>query len=209
MTRSELQQLIADVQKRQSELANVEVKAARRGTPRRLFEPFSAFANRTGGGVLLFGLDELSNFSIVGVGDAQRLQEEITHLASAEMEPALRPQFLVDAQAQCTQAGGQGTLEPLHASVNRRSQLYPCSIPKPFGIELGIEQSALLSVCCLRTASSDLGIRQGLIHAAGVTQANCAEEGVPAAGYRARKAPTRPARQQRWGRRMDHRCVRG
>lgn len=68
MTRSELQQLIADVQKRQSELANVEVKAARRGTPRRLFEPFSAFANRTGGGVLLFGLDESSDFSIVGVG---------------------------------------------------------------------------------------------------------------------------------------------
>src|SRR5919106_454842 len=96
MTRSEWQQLIADVQKRQSELANVEVKAARRGTPRRSFEPFSAFANRTGGGVLLFGLDESSDFSIVGVGDAQRLQEEITHLASAEMEPALRPQFLVD-----------------------------------------------------------------------------------------------------------------
>ena len=91
MTRSELQQLIADVQKRQSELANVEVKAARHGTPRRLFEPFSAFANRTGGGVLLFGLDESSDFSIVGVGDVQRLQEEITHLASARAYTAQRP----------------------------------------------------------------------------------------------------------------------
>jgi len=55
MTRDEVRQLIADVQKRQSELASVEVKAARGGTPRRLYEPLSAFANRTGGGVLLCG----------------------------------------------------------------------------------------------------------------------------------------------------------
>jgi ATP-dependent DNA helicase RecG len=96
MTRDELRQIVADVQNRQSELANIEVKAARSGTPRRLHESLSAFANRTGGGVLLFGLNESSDFSIVGVGDAQRLQEDITHLASSEMEPALRPSFLVD-----------------------------------------------------------------------------------------------------------------
>jgi len=96
VTLEELRQLVADVQRRRSELDNVEVKAARGGTPKRLFELLSAFANRTGGGVLLFGLDEEKDFSIVGVGNAQRLQEEVTHLASAEMEPALRPQFVVD-----------------------------------------------------------------------------------------------------------------
>ena len=85
MTRDELRQLIVDVQRRQSELDNVELKAARGGTPRRLYEPLSAFANRTGGGVLLFGLAESKDFSIVGISDAQRLQEEITHHASAEM----------------------------------------------------------------------------------------------------------------------------
>jgi len=92
----ELRQLIADVQYHQSELASVEVKAARGGTPRRLYESLSAFANQTGGGVLLFGLNELSDFTVVGVGDVQRLQEDITHLASSEMEPILRPHFLVD-----------------------------------------------------------------------------------------------------------------
>lgn len=96
MTLEELRQLVADVQRRRSELDNVEVKAARGGTPRRLYEALSAFANRTGGGVLLFGLDEEKDFSIVGVGNVQRLQEEVTHTASAEMEPALRPQFVVD-----------------------------------------------------------------------------------------------------------------
>lgn len=96
MTHDELRQVIADVQRRKSELDNIEVKAAHGGTPRRLYEPLSSFANRTGGGVLLFGLDESKDFSIIGVGDVQRLQEEITHLASAEMEPALRPHFLID-----------------------------------------------------------------------------------------------------------------
>ncbi|MCF6289582.1 MAG: putative DNA binding domain-containing protein [Desulfobacterales bacterium] len=96
MTREELHQLIASVQRQQTELDNLEVKAARGGTPRRLFEPLSAFANRTGGGVILFGLDETSDFSIVGVGDAHRLQEELTLLAAHEMEPALRPEFIID-----------------------------------------------------------------------------------------------------------------
>ena len=96
MSLKELRQLIDEVQKRQSEFDHVEVKAARGGTPKRLYESLSAFANRTGGGVLLFGLDESKDFSIVGVGDAHRLQEDITNLASADMEPALRPLFLVD-----------------------------------------------------------------------------------------------------------------
>ena len=96
MTRDELRQLVADVQRRQSESDSVEVKVARGGTPRQLQAPLSAFANCAGGGVLLFGLDEATDFSIVGVGDAHRLQEELTHLASADMEPALRPQFQVD-----------------------------------------------------------------------------------------------------------------
>jgi len=95
MTRDDLLELIADVQQLQSELDDIEVKAAQGGTPQRLYEPLSAFANRNGGAIL-FGLDESRNFEIVGVGNAQRLQEEISHLAAAEMEPALRPEFTVE-----------------------------------------------------------------------------------------------------------------
>jgi ATP-dependent DNA helicase RecG len=96
MTRDDLLRLVGDVQSRQSELNNVEVKAARGGTPQRLYEPLSAFANHTGGGVLVFGLNEKTSFEVVGVGNPQRLQEEIGHLAAGEMEPALRPEFTVD-----------------------------------------------------------------------------------------------------------------
>ncbi|MFZ4440533.1 MAG: ATP-binding protein [Syntrophales bacterium] len=95
MTLDDLTTIIAEVQKLQSELDDLEVKAAQKGTPQRLFEALSAFSNRPGGGVLLLGLDESKRFENVGVGNAHRLQEEISHLAAAEMEPPLRPEFTV------------------------------------------------------------------------------------------------------------------
>src|SRR5262249_36115675 len=79
-----------------SELNNLEVKTARSGTPKRLFVSLSAFANRTGGGVLLFGLDEEHDFAVVGVGEVHRLHDDIANLASNDMEPALRPEFTVE-----------------------------------------------------------------------------------------------------------------
>jgi len=96
MTREELRQLVEEVQRQQCELDNVEVKTARGGTPKRLYESLSAFANRPGGGVLLFGLNEERDFAPVGVADAHRLQEELSHQASDGMEPALRPLYTVD-----------------------------------------------------------------------------------------------------------------
>lgn len=96
MTREEVLQIISEVKQHQSELEHVEVKSAHRGTPQRLYEPLSAFANHTGGGVLLFGLDENSNFDVVGVGNAHHLQEEISNLATSEMEPVLRPEFTME-----------------------------------------------------------------------------------------------------------------
>ena len=96
MIREELESLIAEVQHWQTELNDVEVKSARAGTPKRLYEALSGFANRTGGGVILFGLDESADFAVIGVGNAQQLQADIGDLASSEMEPALRPEFTVE-----------------------------------------------------------------------------------------------------------------
>jgi ATP-dependent DNA helicase RecG len=96
MTLEELRRLVEEIRQRQSELDNVEVKAAKGGTPKRLYESLSAFANRPGGGVVVFGLDESRGFEIVGVGDLKRLQEEVSGAASDQMEPAIRPVFTVD-----------------------------------------------------------------------------------------------------------------
>jgi ATP-dependent DNA helicase RecG len=96
MTRDELLQIIAEVQKHKNELEDVEVKSAHGGTPKRLYESLSSFANRSGGGLILFGLDEEKDFEIVGVGSSQQLISDISDLSASEMEPALRPEFTVE-----------------------------------------------------------------------------------------------------------------
>ena len=90
-----MQSLIAELRRRHGELEGVEAKAAHTGTPPDLFKPLSAFANRPGGGVLLFGLDEDAGFKVVGVGNPRKLQEDLSGLA-AQMEPPLRPSFSVE-----------------------------------------------------------------------------------------------------------------
>lgn len=96
MKREELLAIISEVQQHQSELDDVEVKSAASGTPTRLHEPLSSFSNHHGGGVILCGLDENKNFGIVGVRNVHKLQEDVSNLASHEMEPALCPEFTVE-----------------------------------------------------------------------------------------------------------------
>ena len=96
MDRDELHQLVAEVQHRRMEPDAVEVKAAHGGTPRKLYDSLSAFANRPGGGIILLGLDEKQNFSVVGVGNPQRAQEDLANWARDEMEPPVHLEFTVD-----------------------------------------------------------------------------------------------------------------
>jgi ATP-dependent DNA helicase RecG len=96
LTSEEVYELIAEIQRHRTELQAVEVKAAGGGTPlRAVRESLSAFSNRTGGGALLFGIDEDAGFKIVGVPNPQRLQEEVSNIAANEVIPALRPEFTV------------------------------------------------------------------------------------------------------------------
>lgn len=67
-----INRLITELRSRHGELEGVEAKAAHTGTPADLFKPLSAFANRAGGGILLFGLDEDAGFKVVGVGNPRK-----------------------------------------------------------------------------------------------------------------------------------------
>ena len=60
-----------------------------------MFEVLSAFANSDDGGVIIFGIDEESDFEVVGVADAQKLQADVTSMAQDGMIPPLRPAFTV------------------------------------------------------------------------------------------------------------------
>lgn len=83
-------ELVRSIRAGRYEEASVEVKSARQALPKRLWESISAMANRTGGGVIVFGLDEARGFAVNGVADVQTSLANLSNLA-AEMEPSLRP----------------------------------------------------------------------------------------------------------------------
>jgi ATP-dependent DNA helicase RecG len=90
MTAAELRELVQALRSFGTDLSDVEAKRARDGLPRSVRETLSSFSN-TAGGVLVLGLDEEQRFAAVGVADPKRVSEALTSLASAEMEPPLRP----------------------------------------------------------------------------------------------------------------------
>ncbi|MFR6024197.1 MAG: helix-turn-helix domain-containing protein [Oscillospiraceae bacterium] len=90
----ELEALVRDVVSQKCEMQNVELKRAGQGTPERLYDTLSSFSNQSGGGVIIFGVDEKDGFSITGVYDAQDLQAKVTAQA-LQMEPVVRLVFTV------------------------------------------------------------------------------------------------------------------
>ena len=63
----ELLELADTVCRLKAETQTVEVKSAREGCPRRLYDTLSSFSNQDSGGTLLFGIDETAGFVPVGV----------------------------------------------------------------------------------------------------------------------------------------------
>ena len=94
MLPSELEKLVKKIVSQKCERQDIELKCAEKGTPEKLYDTLSSFSNQPGGGVIIFGIDEKSNYKITGVYDAQDLQNKITNQA-LQMEPVVRPLFTV------------------------------------------------------------------------------------------------------------------
>ena len=94
MQSEELAALAAKVQKLQCKMQNIEVKSAHKGCPTRLYDTLSSFSNQDDGGIILFGLDEETGFSTMGVYDAHDLQKKVTEQCK-QMEPIVRALFTV------------------------------------------------------------------------------------------------------------------
>lgn len=89
-----LRHLVENVHRQKSEGQTVELKKAVGGYPTKLYGTLSSFSNQDGGGVIIFGIDEDSDYDVVGVYDAQDLQKHVTEQAN-EMQPVIRPLFTV------------------------------------------------------------------------------------------------------------------
>lgn len=92
MLEEELKELAAKVQSQCAEAQYIEVKTAKDGCPKRLYDTLSSFSNQDSGGILLFGLDERLLFEAVGVYDLQDLQKKVTEQCN-QMEPPVRAVF--------------------------------------------------------------------------------------------------------------------
>ena len=92
MLPAELLELARAVCRQKAESQTLELKSARGGCPKRLYDTLSSFSNQDGGGVLLFGIDESEGWRVVGVYDPQDLQQKVA-AQCAQMEPPVRAVF--------------------------------------------------------------------------------------------------------------------
>ncbi len=89
MLENELLNLINIIKIQKCESNYIEIKSAKKGCPK-LYDTFSSFSNQSGGGRILFGIDESDDFNICGVYDSTDLQKKIME-QSLQMEPSVRP----------------------------------------------------------------------------------------------------------------------
>ncbi len=89
MLENELISLVNSIQQQKCESNYIEIKSANKGCPK-VYDTFSSFSNQSGGGKIIFGIDENDNYSICGVYDAADLQKRIME-QSLQMEPTIRP----------------------------------------------------------------------------------------------------------------------
>ncbi len=94
MQKEELLDIVKQLQKYQCEMQTIEVKAAYTGCPTKLYDSLSSFSNQDGGGVIIFGVDEIKGFEVVGVYDSQDLIHHVSEQCK-QMQPAVRPLFTV------------------------------------------------------------------------------------------------------------------
>ena len=94
MLSSELENIVSRIRTLGCKLQHVELKAASNGTPRRLYDTFSSFANQENGGLIIFGIDEEDDYAVCGVYDPQDLQAKVTEQAN-QMIPPVRPAFTI------------------------------------------------------------------------------------------------------------------
>ncbi|MBN1171462.1 MAG: putative DNA binding domain-containing protein [Micromonosporaceae bacterium] len=85
----ELTALVADLRGEGSDTAEVEVKRAAKGFPDSLEPTMSAFANTPGGGIVVFGLDERTDFAATGVYNPAACKSTLAAKARQAVTPPI------------------------------------------------------------------------------------------------------------------------
>lgn len=86
----ELVDLTKQIAHEKTEGQTIEIKAAKDGCPKKLYDTISGFSNQDEGGIIVFGINEKNGFAIEGVYDAHHLQQCIVDQCK-QMTPVVRP----------------------------------------------------------------------------------------------------------------------
>lgn len=92
MLTDELIELVSLIRRQKAEGQTIEVKAAEKGCPQKLYDTLSSFSNQDMGGTIVFGIDEKQDFALVDVYGLQDLQKNVTEQCN-QMEPPVRAVF--------------------------------------------------------------------------------------------------------------------
>lgn len=76
MLDNELVDMVKQIQLVRSESNKIEIKAATKGCPK-VRDSLSSFSNQSGGGVIIFGVDENDGYEVCGVYDAADLMKKV------------------------------------------------------------------------------------------------------------------------------------
>src|SRR3989344_548380 len=77
-----------------SELQDLEFKTSRTNVPNDIWKVISAFANRRGGGLIIFGVSEEKN-AIIGRENINGIQTKLSEYFNDKMSYTLRPKYHV------------------------------------------------------------------------------------------------------------------
>lgn len=94
MSEDALISLINYVSEIKSETNNIECKLAAVDCPKKLYDTLSSFSNQSGGGTIIFGINEKNSFLPEGVYNAADLQKKVSAQCK-EMHPHVRALFTV------------------------------------------------------------------------------------------------------------------
>ena len=94
MYEQDLKDLVEKVKKSKAEFQTVELKKCKGGVTEKLFDTLSSFSNQDDGGIIIFGIDENSDYGITGIDDVQQLQKKVMEQC-LQMEPPIKAVFTV------------------------------------------------------------------------------------------------------------------
>lgn len=90
MQEETLRQLISDIERQKTEKQTLELKAAQYGFPHKIYDTISSFSNQDDGGIIIFGISEVDDYSVTGVYDAKDVQKKLME-SCEQMSPVVRP----------------------------------------------------------------------------------------------------------------------